>query len=172
MQDYVPMCIYGVLGLPLFLVEKEAFNLSYNDFNLLITNNGKNKLHGLLLKFDNFSVIVTTISLIYLLWYFTEKAPLKKFFNLEYGVSRYIIYVSILLYFGVSLIRLLTFYISKIKINLYMILFMISLGPLLQFITFCSIEDFDDFDKVAIFCSIFIFFQHFFMDFIVWSGFI
>lgn len=172
MNDYTSLCMYILLGFPLFLVENQAFKLSKTDWDSLMTNNNKNKIRGRILSFDKASVLITSVCLIYLLWYFIERAPLKEFFGISYDMSKYIIYTSILIYFGFSLIRLMSFYVKKIKVNLYMILFVISLAPLLQLIMISSLKDLDDYDKIAIFCTVFVFFQHFFMDFILWSGYI
>lgn len=164
------LCIFITLGLPLLICYYNIMFLNKKDQENLWTNNGKNivKYGSKLRLFYKFSIIFSTIAGLYLMYYLTYKINTKSIFSFYYNSYGHLfIEISLLVFIGFSLLWLPAFY-SRI-ISIKFVLFMVSMGSLLLFLSLLSIEKTDSYDYVAIFCAGLLFFQHFFMDFLIWS---
>ncbi len=168
--EFTNLLIFVILGIPLLAQYASYFSMTDYDKNSLWTNNGTN----LITNFPELKIpymIMMFLSFIagfYIVYYLVFRIQNKQIFGKDYNTSKYIIYTSILLLVGFSLLWMPSFYLYS-KATTSIILFTVSCSSIILLASLASFKIFEIEDIAAISAASILLFQHFFLDFIIWS---
>jgi hypothetical protein len=177
------LLIFVILGIPLLLQYLSVCLMP--DINDLWSNTNNNNNTKNIIKekpgLEIFYKITMTLSFLagfYLVYYLVAKIQNKEIFGNYDQVGKYVIYGSLLTLVGFSLLWLPCFYLSE-KWVTSIVLFIVSVSSLVLFVSLLTADNRssasgskaakDVYDNVAIGCAFMLLFQHFIMDFCIWS---
>ncbi len=175
-NNYVPLILYSILGLPLLVMYGLIIP---KDFPVLWSNNYFNNIKQRTKIIYMISMIISTISALYVLWYLTKNL------NEFQETNKYLVIASLTIILGFSLLWLPSFYFNNQKLT-KLILFIISISALVLFGTILRESDLRESDLresdlrgskkpyeencIIIGTSFYLFFHLFFFDFLLWTG--
>lgn len=169
--DYTVPTIYASLGIPLLISYSLLAKETTAGLNSLWTNNGSVQLNKPVYLL---SIVLATIAGLYLMYYFSYGNSMrgmqdKNILGMKYNTGKYLIYFSILLFIGFSLLWLPAFKLTN-KLITNSVLFVVGIGCAMLLAIIASGGTTSTDDKIAIAAACYLTFHTIVLDGFMWTG--